>query len=81
MTYTSIQILPETREKLAKLKETDRQTYDEIINKLIDLVPSGDDEGVYTDVFRVGLMKALLELRQGKSLSHEEVKRSLGLQK
>ena len=81
MTYTSIQIAPETRERLSKLKESSRQTYDEIINKLIQLIPSGDDEGEYKEAFRLGLLNALIELKQGKNISHADVKRSLGLQR
>jgi predicted CopG family antitoxin len=33
--YTTIQIRKETREKLKKLKLTRRESYDEIINRLI----------------------------------------------
>ncbi len=79
MTYTSIQILPETREKLAKLKESQRQTYDEILNKLMELIPTGDDEGKYKDSFRLSLLNAKLELKRGETIPHKEVKRSLGL--
>ncbi len=35
MTYTTIQITKETREKLKKLRITMRETYDEIINRLM----------------------------------------------
>jgi len=36
MEYTTIQIRKETREKLKKLRITKRESYDEIINRLID---------------------------------------------
>jgi predicted CopG family antitoxin len=35
MEYTTIQIRKETREKLKKLRITKRETYDEIINRLM----------------------------------------------
>jgi len=34
--YTTIQIRKETREKLKSLRITKRETYDEIINRLIE---------------------------------------------
>lgn len=35
MEYTTIQIRKETREKLGKMRITKRETYDEIINRLM----------------------------------------------
>ena len=36
MEYTTIQIRKETREKLKKLRITKRETYDEIIDRLVE---------------------------------------------
>lgn len=36
MEYTTIQIRKETRERLKKLRLTKRESYDEIINRLIE---------------------------------------------
>ena len=77
--YTSIQLLPATRVRLANLKSSGRETYDEILNKLMTLVPEGDDEGKYTEEFRVGLLNAKLDLIRGNTISHEEAKKRLGL--
>lgn len=79
MDYTSIQIRPRTRQRLAKLRVFRRETYDEILNKLIDAIPLGDDEGEYTSDFIEGLMQARRDIRAGKLVSHEELKRRLGL--
>ncbi|MCI4363717.1 MAG: hypothetical protein L3K13_05365 [Thermoplasmata archaeon] len=76
---TSIQLSPVTRERLAQLKQSPRETYDEILNKLLDLVPTGDDEGVYRAAFRVGLLNARLDIRAGRTVGHEELKRRLNL--
>lgn len=76
---TTIQLDDDTREKLARLKSSPRETYDEILRKLLALVPEGDDEGVYDDAFRIGLLDARLEIRQGRTLAHDDVKRRLGL--
>ena len=76
---TTIQIAPTTRERLAALKSSRRETYDDLLNKLLALVPAGDDEGKYTDGFRVGLLNARLDIRAGRVLNHEQVKKRLGL--
>jgi hypothetical protein len=79
MTYTSIQITPETREKLAALK-SGRETYDDLLQMLIDLVPFGDDEGEYTDEFRASLLRSLADIKHGRTYSLDEVKRQLGIE-
>ncbi len=78
MSYTTIQISPETREKLSFLKSSPRETYDELINKLIELIPRGDDEGVYENEFRVSLLNAKLDVIKGRTYSFFDVKKSLG---
>ena len=77
--YTSIQLMPDTRLRLAQLKSGERETYDELLNKLMSLVPDGDDEGKYTDEFRIGLLNARLDLRNRHIISHGELKKKLGL--
>jgi hypothetical protein len=76
---TTIQVSPTTRERLAALKSSPRETYDELLSKLLALVPRGDDEGTYTDAFRVGLLNARLDIRSGRTTSHDQVKKRLGL--
>jgi len=80
MTYTSIQISPETREMLSRLKTSKRETYDELLRMLMDLVPSGDDEGEYTDEFRASLLRSLADIKHGRVYSAEEVKKQLGIE-
>lgn len=80
MAYTSIQISPETREMLSRLKTTKRETYDELLRMLIDLVPKHDDEGEYTDEFRASLLRSLADIKHGRVYSHDEVKRQLGIE-
>ena len=76
---TTIQLSPSTRQRLAALKAGPRETYDELVNKLIALVPERDEEGVYTDSFRLGLLNARLDLRSRRVTDHDLVKRRLGL--
>jgi predicted transcriptional regulator len=76
---TTIQLSSETRNKLARLKSTSRETYDEVLNKLLALVPEGDEEGLYTQSFRVGLLTARVDFKEGRVVDHEHVKKRLGL--
>ncbi len=76
---TTIQLSPETRSRLAELKQNPRESYDEVLNKLLALVPSGDEEGRYTQAFRVALLGARLDVRAGRTVSHAQLKRRLGL--
>ncbi|HII39447.1 TPA: hypothetical protein HA318_05605 [Candidatus Micrarchaeota archaeon] len=71
--------MPETRKKLALLKGSERETYGAVIEKLMALVPSRDEEGDYTDAFRIGLLNARLDLHRGRGIPLSDVKKSLGL--
>ncbi len=79
MAYTTIQISAETRRKLSQLKASERETYDELLNSLISLVPEGDDEGKYTPEFRASLLRSLQDIRAGRVHTLESVKKELGL--
>ncbi len=79
MGYTTVRLSSETAAELAALKEYARETYDELINKLLRLVPSSDEEGEYTPEFRTSWMRAHDDLKRGRVVSHTEVKRRLGL--
>ncbi len=76
---TTIQLSPETRERLAHLKTSPRETYEQVLNRLLSLVPEGDEEGLYTQAFRVGLLDARLDVREGRLVDHDQVKRRLGI--
>ena len=77
--YTSIQIYPETRKSLAKLKESSKESYDDIIRKLLELIPKGDEEGEYNEEFRIGILNARLNLKKGKKISLTKAKAKLGV--
>ena len=79
--YTSIQILPETRTMLSGLKESTRETYDDLIRKLIGLVPKGDEEGDYNDKFRFSLLNAKIDVMENRTYSLSEINKTLGLNK
>ncbi len=76
--YTTIQISKETRERMTKLR-VGRETYDNLLNALLDLIPSEDDEGEYTPEFRASLLRGLLNFRHGRTYSLSQVKGALGI--
>jgi hypothetical protein len=77
MAITTIQLDAATRDRLARLKGN--ETYDGLLNKLLALVPEGDEEGKYTDSFRMGLLQAKLDIKEGRVVPDDVVRRRLGL--
>jgi predicted transcriptional regulator len=79
MAVTTIQIDASTRERLARLKSSPRQTYDEVLNRILAILPDGDEEGKYTDAFCLGLLEARLDIRAGRLIDHDELKKRLAI--
>jgi hypothetical protein len=63
-------------EKLNGLKAYKKMTCD----KRLDALPEGDEEGMYTENFRSSLLRSLLDLKDNKTYTLEEVKKQLGIQ-
>ncbi|HIH22064.1 MAG TPA: hypothetical protein HA222_05415 [Candidatus Diapherotrites archaeon] len=74
---TTIQLNKETKARLESLKNYRRETFDEVVSKLLALVPEGDEEGKYTEEFRAGLLESLYESKLGKTVSLAQVKKEL----
>lgn len=72
---TTIKISARTRDALQSLKGN--HSYDELMTMLLKLVPEGDDEGRFKPEFRRSLLEGLLY--RGPRLSHDQVKRELGI--
>ena len=76
---TPIQVNEETTERLIRLGSSSRETYGELLVKLLDLIPEGDEEGRYTEGFRLGLLNARLDIEEGRLTDQGVVKKRLGL--
>lgn len=72
---TTIPVSPSTREERAALKSSRREIYDELVRKLMMLIPKGNEEEVYADAFCLGWLNARPDLRAGRIVSHGQVKR------
>ncbi|MGI0047067.1 MAG: DUF7557 family protein [Nitrosotalea sp.] len=75
---TSIQIEKETKEHLDKLKSHPRETYNEVLDRIIHIVSQQKKEELSQQAIK-DIEKSLAEIKAGKVSSHKDVKRRLGL--
>ena len=76
METTTIQINKDTKIRLDNLKDYNRESYEEIIEKLLDIVAEEDME--LSEETKKEIEEARKEFRAGKSVSFEEVKKKIG---
>ena len=74
---TSIQLENKTKSKLNKMKIFPKESYDDVVNKLINIAE--DDEGVLSKSTIKDLEEALDDVKKGRLLSHSQVRKKLGL--
>lgn len=72
---TTIQIKEKTLERLKYFKEYNKESYDEIINKLIDEA----EEGNLTDEAIKGIKQGLRDVKEGRISKIEDVAKELGI--
>ena len=72
---TTVQVKVQTLERLKFFKESSKESYDEIINKVLDEV----EEGELTDDAIADIKVGLREIREGKGKPIEEIAKELGL--
>lgn len=75
---TSIQIEKEIKEHLDKLKNHPRETYNEVLVRMIHIVSQQDNEELSRQTIK-NIEKSLAEIKAGKISSHKDVKKRLGL--
>ena len=73
MVTTTIQVKGETVERLKYFKDFNKESYDEIINKLIDEM----EEGELTEEALNDIIEAKREIREGKGQRIEKVANEL----
>ncbi len=76
MHTSSLRVSPDTKSRLDRLKAHPRESYDRVIDRLID---SYHDEEPLSDEEIEGIEEALRELKEGRFYTHEQVKKKLGL--
>lgn len=70
---TTIQVSNRVKEHLEKLKMHGRETYDEIIDRVLE------DFEELSDETKKRIAQAERDIKAGRIISHERVKRELGL--
>lgn len=75
MEKTTIQISQRTLERLKMLKQVEKQSYDDVLNNLIE----NQEEETLSEEELVEIKAGLENIRQGKVKSIEEVARELGI--
>ncbi len=72
---TTIQIKNKTLERLKFFKETTKESYDEILNKILDEI----EEGELTEETIKDIQTGLREIKEGKGESIEKVAKEFGV--
>lgn len=75
MEKTTIQINTQTLERLKMAKQYDRESYEEVINNVLDEV----EEETLSDKEIEEIKQSLEEVKQGKVHSIEQVAKNLGI--
>ncbi len=73
---TSIQLQPGTKARLDELKDHPRETYDDVVNRLIQCAI--DDEPLSEEAL-ADMAAALDDIKSGRTYTHEQVKQELGI--
>ena len=74
---TTIQVTERTRKELQRMKLFPRETYEEVIQRLIEI--SKEEEELSTETMQ-NIEKALEDVKKGRTYSTEEVKKELGIE-
>lgn len=77
--YTTILVHKETRDRLAAARDYGRESYEEIINKLITVYEKLVKEGELTEKTRKDVEIARTQIKQGKGISTKKLMAELGL--
>ncbi len=72
---TTIQVKDETLERLKYFKEHGKESYDEIINKVMNQI----EEAEFTEDFVDGIKQGIADIKAGKIQSIESIAKELGV--
>ena len=77
MDMTTIQISTQTKKVLEELKDFPRETYENVINKLIEILAEENME--LSTQTKKGIERSRKQMKEGKYYTEDEVKKRLGL--
>ena len=73
---TTIQIQPTTKERLETVKTHPRETYDEVVNRLLDM--ACDQEPLSEETLKK-IEEGIRDIRQQKTRTLEEISEEMGI--
>jgi predicted transcriptional regulator len=76
MPPTTIQLQPEVKDSLDQLKKHPRESYNEVIKRLVD---TRIDEEPLSEEAIAGIEEALEDIREGRLHTEEEIKKEFGV--
>ena len=77
--YTTILVHKETRDRLALMRDYAKESYEEVINKLITVYEKLMAEGELSEETKKDIKIARKQIREGKGMSTKELIKGLGL--
>lgn len=78
-TYTTIQVTPEVREKLLRFKEYGRESYNEVLTKLMSIAELAMNEGEMNNETIDDVKTAKKQYAKGEGFSTRELLKKLGV--
>jgi len=75
MSSTTVWVTPENKSRLAALKRHPKESYNDVIARLIDMAV--DDEPLSEEAIR-GIEEALEDIRAGRLFTEDEIEREFG---
>jgi len=77
MSATTVWITPENKSRLEGLKRHPKESYNDVIARLIDMAV--DDEPLSEEAIR-GIEEALEDIRSGRLYSEDEIRKEFGVE-
>ena len=81
MTATTVQISKQVKNELDNVKDYPRQTYNEVIQKLVNVFEAISEDKELSDEVLAEVKAARKEIKEGKGLTTEQLMKKLGLSK
>ncbi|MCK4319271.1 hypothetical protein KAW38_01735 [Candidatus Micrarchaeota archaeon] len=77
--YTTILVHKETRDRLGLMRDYARESYEEVINKLITVYEKLKAEGKLSEETKKDIEIARKQIKEGRGMSTKELIKELGL--
>ena len=77
--YTTILLHKETKERLANMRDYARESYEEVINKLITIYEKLKTEGELSEETKKDISIAREQIKKGKWVSTKDLMAELGI--